>query len=214
MAAANAGGDRKKPFAQMQPDEAAVAVALAAVKELPEPDPSLQERMAELRRLTIRTANHDTGRAAIEAAARLRLMMGSTNLETDRKITGIIARFLVWSAVASVIDPIRSFTRANVNRYLDAPNFRSERGNQQRRYILYAAGRCLHPAQFPPPRTPVAERKSATSAPKRSATSARSSPDFRVGLATVSRYSWISPTVPVRGPPTSEPSAAQRLAAS
>ena len=164
MAAANAGGDRKKPFAQMQPDEAAVAVALAAVKELPEPDPSLQERMAELRRLTIRTANHDTGRAAIEAAARLRLMMGSTNLETDRKFTGIIARFLVWSAVASVIDPIRSFTRANVNRYLDAPNFRSERGNQQRRYILYAAGRCLHPAQFPPPRTPVAERKSATSA--------------------------------------------------
>lgn len=156
--------DRKKPSGQAPPDDAALAVALAAVKELPEPSPAMSERMAELRRLTVRTANQDTGRAAIEAAARLRLMMGSTNLETDRKITGIIARFLVWSAVGPVIDPIRSFTRANVNGYLAAPNFRSERGNQQRRYILYAAGRCLHPGQFPPPRTPVAARKSATSA--------------------------------------------------
>lgn len=163
-AASSSDTDRKKPSGQAPPDDASLAVALAAVKELPEPSPAMSERMAELRQLTVRTANQDTGRAAIEAAARLRLMMGSTNLPTDRKITGIIARFLVWSAVGSVIDPIRAFTRANVDRYLAAPHFRSERGNQQRRYVLYAAGRCLHPAQFPPPRTPVIGRKSATSA--------------------------------------------------
>ncbi len=163
-AATTGSADPKKGVEQVRPDEAALAVALAAVKELPDPDPSLAERMSELRRLSIRTPNPDASRGAIEAAARLRLMMGSTDLETDRKITGIIARFLVWSAYGDVIDPIRAFTRANVNRYLASPNFRSERGNQHRRYVLYAAGRCLHPGQFPPRRTPVAPRKQATSA--------------------------------------------------
>ena len=145
--------DRKKPSGQAPPDDAALAVALAAVKELPEPSPAMSERMAELRRLTVRTANQDTGRAAIEAAARLQAHDGidqPRNRPQDHRdhcsVPGVVGG-------GACHRPDQIFHPRQRQRVPRCPELPQRTGNQQRRYILYAAGRCLHPGQFRPAHT-------------------------------------------------------------
>ncbi|MBP2455134.1 hypothetical protein [Mycolicibacterium lutetiense] len=87
--------------------------------------------------------------AAIQAAATLRCQLPFTTAEQDRKTVGHIARFLVWAAFGDVVDPIRAFTRANVDEYLRVTATESRRTLDQRRYVLYGTGRRLHPRQFP-----------------------------------------------------------------
>jgi hypothetical protein len=126
-----------------------VAVARAAVKELPALPPSENDRLARLLRQTVTAENPEVARAAIEAAAALRCQVPFTTAEQDRKTVGHVARFLVWSAFGDVVDPVRAFTKANVDEHLAATATKSKRSYEQRRYVLYGTGRRLHPQQFP-----------------------------------------------------------------
>ncbi|WP_079922383.1 hypothetical protein [Mycobacterium sp. AT1] len=129
---------------------AVFAVARAAVKELPALPPSESDRLERLMRQTVTADNPVVARAAIEAAAALRCQVPFTTAEQDRKRVGHVARFLVWSAFGDVVDPVRAFTKANVDEHLAATATKSKRSFEQRRYILYQTGRGLHPQQFPP----------------------------------------------------------------
>jgi hypothetical protein len=79
-------------------------------------------------------------KAAIEAAATLRCQVPFTTAEQDRKTVGHVARFLGWSAFGDVVDPIRAFTKANVDEHLAATATQSKRPLAQRRYVLYGMG--------------------------------------------------------------------------
>lgn len=127
-----------------------VAVARAAVKELPALPPAESDRLARLLRYRVQAGNPEVARAAIEAAATLRCQVPFTTAEQDRKSVGHVARFLVWSAFGDVVDPQRAFTRANVDEHLAATATDSRRSLEQRRYVLYGTGRRVHPQQFPP----------------------------------------------------------------
>jgi hypothetical protein len=131
------------------PAKTVVAVARAAVRELPALPLSESDRLARLLRCTVAADNPAVAEAAIEAAAILRCQVPFTTAEQDRKTVGHIARFLVWSAFGDVVDPIRAFTKANVDEHLAATATGSRRSYQQRRYVLYGTGRRLHPQQFP-----------------------------------------------------------------
>jgi integrase len=136
-----------------------VAVARAAARELPALPPSEKDRLAVLLRQTVGADNPEVARAAIVAAATLRCQVPFTSAEQDRKDVGHVARFLVWSSFGDVVDPVRAFTKANVDEHLAATATASRRSFEQRRYILYRTGRRLHPQQFP--------RKIATNLPTR-----------------------------------------------
>lgn len=131
-------------------DRALAAVARAVVRELPQPNPSESDRLARLQQITVHADDPEVGRAAVDAAAKLRCLVPYSSAEQDRKTVGAMARFLVWSAYGGVVDPVRAFTRANVDEYLAATVTSSERSLLQRRYFLYRTGRVLHPQQFPP----------------------------------------------------------------
>lgn len=140
-------------------------VAQSAVRELPALPPSEHDRLATLLRQTVGADDPEVAHAAITAAATLRCQVPFTSAEQDRKDVGHVARFLVWAAFGDVVDPVRAFTRANVDEHLAATATASKRSADQRRYILYRTGRRLHPQQFPPrigtnalarPRHPVA----------------------------------------------------------
>ena len=137
--------DEVSPPESDAPDAAMAAVARAVVRELPEPDPAEDDRLARLQRVRVDAENPEVGRAAVEAAAKLRCLVPYTSAEQDRKNVGAIARFLVWAAHGGVVDPRRAFTRANVDEYLAFTATSSERSLQQRRYFLYRVGRVLHP---------------------------------------------------------------------
>lgn len=126
-----------------------VAAARAAVKELPALPPSESDRLGRLLRQTVTADSPEVARAAIETAAMLRCQVPFTTAEQDRKTVGHVARFLVWSAFGDVVDPVRAFTKANVDEHLAATATKSKRSYEQRRYVLYGTGRRLHPRQFP-----------------------------------------------------------------
>ncbi|MCZ0731166.1 hypothetical protein [Mycolicibacterium iranicum] len=125
-------------------------VAQSAVRELPALPPSEHDRLATLLRQSVGADDPEVARAAIVAAATLRCQVPFTSAEQDRKDVGHVARFLVWAAFGDVVDPVRAFTRANVDEHLAATATASKRSADQRRYILYRTGRRLHPQQFPP----------------------------------------------------------------
>lgn len=133
------------------PAKAVAAAARAAVRELPSPPPSELDRLTRLSNLTVTLAadNPELARDAIEAAALLRCQIPFTTTGQDRKIVGHIARFLIWSAFGDVVDPIRAFTRANVDEYLVVTATSRRRTLDQMRWVLYGTGRRLHPQQFP-----------------------------------------------------------------
>ena len=164
-----------------EPGKRVVAVAAAAVRELPALPPAESDRLASLLRQTVNADSPKVARAAIEAAARLRCQVPFTSAEQDRKTVGHVARFLVWAAFGEVVDPVRAFTKANIDEHLAATATASRRSHDQRRYILYRTGRQLHPQQFPaampkngPPRQqrPIATRSE------------------------ISRLQWIIPRLP------------------
>ncbi|WP_238955320.1 hypothetical protein [Mycobacterium intracellulare] len=136
-----------------KPDKTVVGAARAAIKPLPPPHPSQSDRLARLLQLRVHAEDPAVAAAAIEAAAQLRCLVPYTVAEQDRKAVGHVARFLVWSAFGGVVDPLRAFTRANVDEYLAATATESQRTLDQRRYFLYGTGRRLHSQQFPPTKT-------------------------------------------------------------
>ncbi len=138
------------PAASDWPGKTVVAVARAAVRELPALAPAESDRLAGLLRQKVAADSPGLATEAIEAAAMLRCQVPFTTAEQDRKTVGHVARFLVWSAFGGVVDPKRAFTKANVDEYLAATATQSRRSLDQRRYVLYGTGRRLHPHQFPP----------------------------------------------------------------
>lgn len=152
MVIAGAAPTDHQPPARVNGDDlpgSVFAVARAAVKELPALPPSEAERLARLLRQRVSADSPEVARAAIHAAAVLRCQVPYSTDEQDRKTVGHVARFLVWSAYGDVVDPVRAFTRANVDEHLAATSTQSRRSLDQRRYILYGIGRRLHPHQFP-----------------------------------------------------------------
>ncbi|MDV3131454.1 hypothetical protein M1248_05350 [Mycobacterium sp. 29Ha] len=119
------------------------------MRELPALPPSENDRLAALLGQRVGADNAEVGRAAVEAAARLRCQVPFTTAEQDRKTVGHVARFLVWSSFDGVVDPVRAFTKASVDEHLAATLSRSQRSLEQRRWVLYTVGRRLHPHQFP-----------------------------------------------------------------
>jgi hypothetical protein len=142
------------------------AVARDAVRPLPNPNPTQDERRQRLLQLRVRADDPAVALAAIEAAASLRCMLPFTCWSTDIGATAEIGRYLVWSAFNGVVDARRAFRRANVDRYLIGSGTGTERGLRDRRRILYGTGRVLHPREYPPARvvpSPRAKRQIAAS---------------------------------------------------
>ncbi|WP_443986841.1 hypothetical protein, partial [Mycobacterium marinum] len=108
------------PAASDWPGKTVVAVARAAVRELPALAPAESDRLAGLLRQKVAADSPGLATEAIEAAAMLRCQVPFTTAEQDRKTVGHVARFLVWSAFGGVVDPKRAFTKANVDEYLAA----------------------------------------------------------------------------------------------
>lgn len=142
-------------------ERSAYTVARDSVRELPALPPSENDRRAALLRQRVGADDAEVGRAAVEAAAMLRCQVPFSTADQDRKVVGHVARFLVWSSYGGVVDPVRAFTKANVDEHLAATLSRSQRSLEQRRYVLYTVGRRLHPHQFPAgvtKRAPISQR--------------------------------------------------------
>lgn len=135
-----------------EPSERAVEVARASVKGLQPPDPSNGSRYERLVRGRTPASGVDPQlfRAVVEAAATLCCRLPDVGADQDRKRFGVIKRFLVWAAFDEVIDPVRAFTREAVDEHLRTYPTASHRSRTQYQVALYAAGRLLHPRQYPP----------------------------------------------------------------
>lgn len=173
----------ERPTVAAECDERAVEVARDAVRPTPPAAITQSERLQALQRVTIRADNRELAAGAVREAARLRCLKHGNGGEDDRKATGLVARFLMWSSFGDVIDPARAFTRANVDEYLIWTKVNSERSLRQRRYILYGIGRELHPQQFP--------RSHTVPAPRRKRLPAAS-------MAEVARLEHLIPRLPAR----------------
>lgn len=146
------------PAAAPGPDPVAMQVARSSLAPVPEPDPAQADRRAALSKLTVRAKDPELAGAVQEAAVRVRCLMPGKEGESDRKATGQIARFLLWFSSGGVIDEGRAFRRSNVDEYLIQTRTRSENSFREARYVLYGAGRVLHPREYPPPRKLSAPR--------------------------------------------------------
>ncbi|KAA0024910.1 hypothetical protein [Antrihabitans cavernicola] len=121
---------------------------------------SEDQRFERLRSMSVRTRDRVLAEAAVDAAARLRARMPISAANTDRNATALIARFLVAEGEAvGVVEERTAFRRANVDRYLTLRAQRgTERSTRECRNILYAAGRVLHPREYPAARVLPAPR--------------------------------------------------------
>lgn len=130
------------------------------VSELPLPKDCDRERYERLLAIRVRSVDSGIGKAAVESAARVRCLLPFTCESTDRNAASLIARFLVAEAsVVGVVDARRTFRRANVDRYLtERARRRTERSLRECRNVLYAAGRVLHPREYPAARVLPAPR--------------------------------------------------------
>lgn len=125
----------------------------------PFPD-SESDRFEGLCTVRVRANDDEIAAAAVKYAAHIRCLQQFTCESTDRKATALLARFFVSEAMAvGVLDPKSALHRGHVDYYQQSRvRCRSERSLRELRNILYAAGRVLHPREFPAPRVLPAPR--------------------------------------------------------
>ena len=128
--------------------------------ELPAVAASEVERYRRLRRIRVRSVDAKIGDMAVESASRVRCLLPFTRESTDRNAATLIARFLAAEASAvGIVDAKSALRRTNVDRYLSARSRRgTERSLRECRSVLYAAGRGLHPREYPAARVLPAPR--------------------------------------------------------
>ncbi len=142
------------------PPSSTAVMSRPVVSALPLPKDCDRERYERLLVIRVRSVDSGIGEAAVENAARVRCLLPFTCASTDRNAASLIARFLVAEAsVVGVVDAKSSFRRANVDRYLAArARRRTERSLRECRNVLYAAGRVMHPPEYPAARVLPAPR--------------------------------------------------------
>ncbi|PEG35269.1 hypothetical protein CQY20_22430 [Mycolicibacterium agri] len=119
-----------------------------------------EERYRVLTDLAIRGVDPRYVGPALESAKRLWCRLRGFALSTDRISAAHLARYLAFEAErVGTFDYRTALRRANVDRYLmDVAMRRTNRSMRTIRWILYDAGRLVHPREYPEARTLPAPR--------------------------------------------------------
>lgn len=119
-----------------------------------------EQRYRALAGLTIRGVNPSYLVPALESAKRLWCRLGDFALSTDRVSAAHLARYLAFEAErVGTFDYRTALRRANVDRHLmDIATRKTNRSMRTIRWILYDAGRLVHPREYPEARTLPAPR--------------------------------------------------------
>ncbi|MBM4600883.1 hypothetical protein GS440_22060 [Rhodococcus hoagii] len=115
------------------------------------PETGSNERFDRLvERVKVRTRDKVLGAEAVKFGAALRCQMPEGTWGTEVAVTQMIARYLAAeAAVTGRFDPRAALRRANVDRYgAEQLEFGSQ-SLSSFMWMLYAAGRLLHPGEFP-----------------------------------------------------------------
>ncbi|MGW0042221.1 hypothetical protein [Rhodococcus sp. NPDC003348] len=115
------------------------------------PETGSNERFDRLvERVKVRTRDRVLGAEAVKFGAALRCQMPEGTWGTEVAVTQMIARYLAAeAAVTGRFDPRAALRRANVDRYgAEQLEFGSQ-SLSSFMWMLYAAGRLLHPGEFP-----------------------------------------------------------------
>lgn len=157
--ASAAGGDPEpeKPAAKAEHDGAAVGQRHVIAPFHHDID---DERYGKLADLAIRGVDPRYAAAALESAKRLWCRLGDFASSTDRISAAHLARYLAFEAERVGSSDYRTaLRRANVDRHLmDVATRRTNRSMRTIRWILYDAGRLVHPREYPEARTLPAPR--------------------------------------------------------
>lgn len=115
----------------------------------PDIDP---DRYASFASMTLLKADERFADAALETAKRLRCRQPVCKPWSDRTMAGYLARYLLAEAVR--VDGLNyeaAMRRANVDRYLELMKLRmTGHSIKSLQSVLYAAGRLVHPCEYPP----------------------------------------------------------------
>jgi hypothetical protein len=119
-----------------------------------------EERYRALAKLAIKGVDPRYMAPALESAKRLWCRLGGFALSTDRISAAHLARYLAFEAERiGTFDYRTALRRANVDRHLmDIATRRPKRSMRTIRWILYDAGRLVHPREYPEARTLPAPR--------------------------------------------------------
>lgn len=115
------------------------------------PEPGSNERFDRLvARVTVRTRDKALGVDAVKVGAALRCQMSEGTWGTEVAVTQMIARYLAAeAAVTGRFDPRSALRRANIDRYGAEQLEFGSKSLTAFMWMLYAAGRLLHPGEFP-----------------------------------------------------------------
>lgn len=119
-----------------------------------------EDRYRALAGLTIRGVDPRYLVPALESAKRLWCRLGDFALSTDRISVAHLARYLAFEAErVGTFDYRTALRRTNVDRHLmDIATRKTNRSMRTIRWILYDAGRLVHPREYPEARTLPAPR--------------------------------------------------------